>query len=476
MAIPSLKSYSGGKNLDTTETQTGDPETVLQEIKLPDADGVYNIIGRVGVSKKDAADEYAAIKRFDKTFRKAGGSIQEIVDHSDSESFLDLVGGLFSSGDLTLKDGSNGLGLYGGNPEVVVQAEPTLEDTFDISSFSGVQGEELCVPVTEVDGTNHFIFSDSDLSQLSEIVDGAGSKIQVSSKTADSIDAAIGGGEIHVVFEANNTDIYYTKKTFGGAWSNDELIKSDSEFLEEVRVEVDSNGIPYVIWENFTTENIDYADRVGGSWSVDTNIDNATQSATSPIDFTVRDNGEIGFAFNNEDNNFSITFGQGTPGSFSFTSDVLGGNSSQGLSVAVKDDTDYIIAGTDSGTQQLTVSIGNASAGFTQNQIFNYGSGESSLKDYDVIAFNLKGTNFVLAVGNPDGSNPYNARLFEDSGGSWSFSKELTTFSNNWSNSLTDYFISISDNSNGNKVASIRLSQLVNAALKYNTGAEVTNA
>jgi len=468
----------GGFTKATTETQTGDAETLLQETPLPDADGVYNVIGRIGVSKKDAADEYAAIKRFEKSIRKAGGSIQQIVDHSDSESFQDLVGGLFSDGDLTLKDGPNGPGLYGESPENVQADSVNVDSTEDLSSISGVptDADLAACDTAPSDGTRHYAFDDSSDAQISYYPEG-GPKEQIDSERAKNdthvIDLAVdSNGDIHAIWSRpSDGNVRYSVRS-GGSWSPPENVDSSSESTRLLSLDIDQNDIPHCSYIDGNSNDLLYAERIGGSWSKETIVSGVTVGFG--VNIYVESDTDVGIAFGNFTDT-SVGFAEGQSGSFSVDTAASTNGLAEGVSIGGRlSSGDWSILWSGEGITDVYVTTGTVSGGFSDSSSIatTDAAGMESVQHY-------VGSDYSVAViqGNSSGSNPYDAEVYTNNSGSWSFDSVVETFGAQWSAHRNDRYVTIADNGTGDtKISSINLSKTISATLQFNTGAEVTNA
>jgi hypothetical protein len=468
MAIPSLKSYSGGKNLDTTETQTGDAETQLQSIDLPSSDGVYNVIGIVGVSKKDAADEYAAIKRFDKSFRKAGGSIQEVVDHSDSESFSDLVGGLFSDGDLTLKDGASGFGLYGDSPQTFNQTESvnTTRDQSTISNLPTLESRAACDTDPD-DGSIHYVYDDG--SELKYYPPG-GPAETVSTKRVDNIDAKIDmhvsdNGDVHVAWVGDPAfDLFYNVRS-GESWGSDETVDSPGD-VGAVNIKTDSSDVPHTAYSDAANDKLKYANRTGGSWSAE-DVDTGIRVPT--VRMHLESSTNIGIIYEDATNG-QTKFAEGESGSFS-TAVVDASVSCSGCDVDWRT-SDWLVGYIDPANDELYEGVGDVSGGFTTS---NFGSADAE-NQTSILVFS-ENFDAIVVQGDSAGSNPFDAELYTDESGSWSLSEILATLGADWSSHKNENYITVTDNGNGDStLVSIQMATATTITLEWRTGAEVTNA
>jgi hypothetical protein len=461
---------AGGFTKATTETTTGDAETLLQETPLPDADGVYNIIGRTGVVKKDAADEFAAIKRFEKSVRKAGGSIQQIVDHSDSESFQDLVGGLFSDGDLTLKNGPEGFGLYGGSPVLFSSSQVSLENTKDVSSVTNISNTTLGRIAIAADdsGQIHLIYYDGS-SVIYLAPDGAEETISTSTDTQDRNTYELkvdDSGNLHAVWRRDDGALLYSKRS-GGTWSSEEVVSSLE--VGTAHLDLDENDIPYVGFHDLGNVNVVIADRSSGSWS-EQNV--FTQELVSGVmGFDVESSTEIGFLFQSQNGGESTYLTTGHLGNFSnlrISTDLF----IEEAGDIVKDGNEWLLAYDSNGT--IRVGKGTVSGGVTFTDI---ATTEESDNIEQILLKVESDYNRICFGGDPNNSEENDVIVYTKEGGSWSRSQNIFSLSGRWASDRTGRFWAITDAGEGGPNA-ILIDHKSDSkeTLQFNTGAEVTNA
>jgi len=476
----------GGFEDKVTETQTGDAETQLQRIDLPDADGVYNVIGRISAIKKNAADEYAAIKRLEKSIRKAGGSIQQIVDHSDSESFQDLVGGLFSDGDLTLKDGANGLGLY------TSEIEGLLNFTsFDVSGLNLNTDPDAgkSIPLLESDGTAHLIYEDTSQSVIIDENLSAGTSDQIVSDEIYSYDTAKKGiaacidsaGEFHVVYSTGGNAVKYVY-TSSGTWQPPETIASYDGF--GFSIDTDENNVPYtVFWAVDGEDALKIADRVGGSWSVsqldtayNNNIGNVGGDSIGEPNIYVVDSSLMSVGWvNYNGSSFAFSQAEGSPGSFTQSEFSVGIRS---VFDQAYDGSQFLIV---EPSTSIKIARGTQGGGFTSK---SYTAKDSEKREQNCLVVEVSGTLYVASAGASGGSDPYDPLLHKIEVSNLGSASSMTevgimgALGEDWKAAANGQYFAATDSGAGDQkvITFDAVNNTLTIDLKYDSGVEVTNA
>lgn len=467
MAVGTVQSSGGGGyETATKQTQTGDAETQLQEIELPDEDGWHNVIARVSAQANDGTTEYAAIKRIEKNFRVENGAIvpADTVDHSPSSPF-DEVGGLFSASGMVLRDAGNGNAELAGSSPGAAQKE-TVETTRDQSTITNIVNTDAGrsgVDTDPADGSIHYCYDDG--TSLKYVApDGTIEEVD-SSRPVDqrgNVDLTIDENGIpHAVWSRRSDNFLVYSSRSGGSWSAPEIIDNSGNVIERSSIDT-SGGSPFVAYRDQTNLDLYYADNQSGSWSTE-NVGNSGAMCV----IKAKSATDIGIAFYNSSGSASVGFLYGESGSFSSTE--ISTEAFNALALAPSGD-DWVISWSRSNDNNLRFSKGNPNDGFTNTTVstgtFDYSFSESirvfSGGQYDVI----------IAEGDSAGSNPYDAILFTNEGGSWSQDSVIETFGDTWTSHLNENYITITDNGTGDsKLASIRLEDMVSATINWRTKA-----
>lgn len=118
----------------------------------------------------------------------------------------------------------------------------------------------------------------------------------LANEVLDDLQLAVdGNGTVHVVWEAMMGGIYYAQRPNGGSWSTTYTVQSSSDPWLSPKMVTTTNGNVHVIWESSTglADDIFYRRRTpGGAWSA---VENATNSGqhNSDSQLAVDNNGVV---------------------------------------------------------------------------------------------------------------------------------------------------------------------------------------
>jgi hypothetical protein len=466
MGTNPVESSGGGFKTAELQTQTGDSEQKIQEIPLPDKDGSHLVEAFLQAQANNGSQEYVAERLFKKSFRKKGGSIQDTTDYTpESNPFTDRIGGLFSSSDFKLQSAGNGNAeLAGVSPETKVSG--SLNSSRDQSTISGIPTDPdfASCDTDPANGDVHYIFDDSDSTRISYYPPG-GPKESVTSErvgaTAYGIDLAVdSNGDLHACWVRSSDDALRYSKRSSGAWSSPETVDS-SATMNRFSIDIDENDVPHIAYDDFTNNNVKYANRVGGSWSNET----ITTSGERPEIYVVSET-EVGIIFNDS----SVAFAEGQSGSFSVNQNVY---SSQCFAKSVGGklpNGDWSMAFIAYADDTVRVTEGTVSGGFTTSSSIasNNNGAEAIDENHNIQHIVNSGRSVLLVAGDNNGSNPYDARFYVKSGGSWSFDSEVAELGANWSGHHNDQYITVTDNGAGDStIVSISAVDTLSATITW---------
>ncbi len=227
-------------------------QTAPGTINLYYADAPYTLWSSSIAVAADAIDDTfaAAIN--------AGGNIQVVYTETTTENLvtkkLTFTGGIWAIGSKVT--------IFNGNPShfPTVAIEP---------------GGRIWVSYTRINGGLYYVYvkssDDSGATWGSGAAD-AGTSLSTGFTSAFS-KIVIGPNELYVLYTAQGTDLYFTKRAVsGGSWSSASVISSTGNFDQHFDVSVNSEGLLGVVFDN---DQLRFREYDGINWSAVATLDSS---------------------------------------------------------------------------------------------------------------------------------------------------------------------------------------------------------